>query len=466
MKSGNGKFQRVLRVAILAMITIPLLVVSCYLGLHFIRKGKATTVLNDRLNALRAKGLPVDGESLKIYYENRTDSTFSEQWMLLHSMIEGDSFQQAAANLAFPSIVDEIPALDREWSMLADADKFLKEQQVILAAIHELSAHNSFVRFARPYDYADMIKEAGTFPNISAMRDIGRLLKLEHEVALRQRDSERECRAIQSILGTAIAIHGEPIIQSRLVGFAIHGLAIECVQKSIGSGSLSEEYCQKIMDRLSFFDDYRGLAKAAIAGERALALPVFMNPSQRKDIGMLASLTSRPIDALLYLEETEKIEQAIDLEFPDLIATLKQLESDTIRRLAGLSMLVGSDSILTDMQTPMLKAFGMAVIRSELQNRLTKAALAVRLFQLRKGEFPQDLSELSQIDFDSSLISVLDGGEFGYRRTDNEATLWGYEAKTLLNLTRIEPIPNQPPSLVREEPMGLSNDIWVWSIPF
>ena len=168
---------------------------------------------------------------------------------------------------------------------------------------------------------------------------------------------------------------------------------------------------------------------------------------------------------MLYLEETEKIESAIDLEFRDLIATLTQLESDAIRRLAGLSMLVGSDSILTDMQAPMLKAFGMAVIRSELLNRLTKAALAVRLFQLRKGELPQDLKELSQIDFDSSLISVLDVGEFGYRKTDNEATLWVYEAKTLLNLTRIEPIPNEPPSLVREEPMGLSNDNWVWSIP-
>lgn len=465
MKSDNRKFKRVLRGVILAMMSIPLLMVGCYAGWHFIRNRQAETILNDRLNAIRASGLPVDAESLKIYHENGTDTTFSEKWMELHSMIEDELFQQAASKLSFPSLVDEIPAPDQHWIMLEDVEKFLSEQQVMLELIHEISTNNAFVRFARPYDYADMVKDVGTFPKISAMRDIGRLLKLEHEVALRRRDIERECRAIQSILGTAIAIHGEPMIMSRLVGFAIHGLAIECVQKSIGAGSLKEEHCHKIMDRLSFFDDYRSLAKAAVAGERASALPVFMNPSQRKNIGMLASLTSRPIDALLYLEETEKIERAIDLEFRDLIATLTQLESDAIRRLAGLSMLVGSDSILTDMQAPMLKAFGMAVIRSELLNRLTKAALAVRLIQLRKGELPQDLKELSQIDFDSSLISVLDGGEFGYRKTDNEATLWGYEAKTLLNLTRIEPIPNEPPSLVREEPMGLSNDIWVWSIP-
>jgi hypothetical protein len=83
-----------------------------------------------------------------------------------------------------------------------------------------------------------------------------------------------------------------------------------------------------------------------------------------------------------------------------------------------------NDWRITSVSLPSINAIVTALVRDVVQDRFTRHALAIRLYQKRQGRFPATLNDLAEIGFDTNQYLPWGGKPFGYRIEDEDAVLW------------------------------------------
>lgn len=423
------------------------------------RNAMAKQKLERQLLTLRTNGMPVDDHTLSEFHARLTDGQSTAEWLEVIRAVESVEFRKEAIEFLLLDIEDEIPSTEESWDRQAEVSQLLTRYAAILELVNKVAIHNTPVRFPIQFDSINT-----SFDHAQSLRDVARCLVLEHELAIRENDELREYQAIQSLLGCAIAVRGEPSFPSYLISISIHSLAASRIQKSINSGKLNASHWDAISDRLDIFDDYTSWTANTIAGERAMTIPVFQNLTKLNDKDYKAGMAANPIDALNYLAIMENFEKtAKENDLDGFLAKAETLDAELKRQLRDTTPLFKSENMLTALFFPATYAVAAATVRSVMLNRLAKTGVAIRLFQLQSQKLPEGLSDLKSLPFDLNGNSAINGEPFGYMANDEGAILWGFDFSDKPVIQPDESVPLEPPSTDPNVDYNGFNRIWVWT---
>src|SRR6056297_1427649 len=233
-QTSGSKPAKTIWILLTIFVLLPGLLCTGIVTWQIGRNGVAQSKLDEQIEQLQLAGLPVDDASLQVYYERLTKDINSDSWIAIIERLSSDAITQQMLNLPIVGSGPDIPPLDQTWNEQQSVTELLDSLQPTIEQLHAVAALDHSVRFPRKFESVDTL-----LPNVHMMRQPGRVLSLEHAVAIREGDAEREFRAINSGLGTSIALRGDPLLVSKLVSVALHGIAMGNLQTSLRHGNLS-----------------------------------------------------------------------------------------------------------------------------------------------------------------------------------------------------------------------------------
>ena len=438
--------------SILIFVVLPLSLLTLLLLLWYGRESSAKSRLKARIASITKQGYPVDDASIDTYYKDRTDSSNTEAWLAVISMMTSQDFKASTNGVAYLGIgiEAEVPILpEDEWSEEKDSLAFLEKWESLHADVLRLSVDAKPVRFPIVFD------SFGTrLQQTQEMRQAARLLLLRGRVGLRARDSVVVRDAIDGMLGVSRVNAGEPILVSQIVSIAIDGMALGLLKDSLKVDALNEADLQSLLPKVMATIHFGKEWEMAIAGERALALPVFADPKKARTVGV-TSVPGRTRDALFYLDLTDGVLELPTNDLKDFKVKLQAVEAKMTEQ-AFANWITRFDSILTLQTTPAFAAAGDVFIRRALQHRMAALAIGLRLYEDRHGKLPNSLNDLSDLPMDLKPLGLTKVLSFGYRLEGSNAKLWGGSYQDVFS------IPAEPPVIEVGEPDTSMKELWLW----
>ena len=435
---------RVLWIAISLFLIFPLLL-CCGVATWFLgRQSSAMAKLDIRIADLDQRGEPVDDESLAIVHEANTSNKNSDAFVTVGQKLQSPEFVETTVGIPFIGAADEapmsVPPPGEPWPDRKPVDAFLQRWQREIGTIIDLGIEETMrgqkpVR--RPIEFNSIATLLGDTQNV---RSMARLLRLQHAVAVHDRDTDSAMRCIRACRGLERSTFGEPIIISQLIGQALGRITNEMIQLSLRHDHLSDKQMDDVIEQLTSFQQLHKQYVYSMKGERAAMLPVFSDPDKANEIADMESPGSaklmtkiRAIDALYFMDQMDlfiDIPDSSAKEFRDAtIAVTKKFTND----IHSSSMLTKFDRLFSYMLIPAVESYASVLAQTEENNRLVKLAIGLRKYERKFGNWPKSLDELAQVGVDLNALKPIEESSFRYRVTKSgEAVTWGVHRSAVL----------------------------------
>lgn len=425
-----------------------------------VRRSNAMAELQTRRDEIRARGLPIDNESMEAFrYQNMRHDN-SERWTSVLEQVSSDAFEQSYGGTPFAANdeSDQSYVYGQDYEYEKEVRDFLAQWTELRQEVHRITENPGPIWTEVQVDsYSTLL------PHVQSSRSVARLISLEFQDALRRDDREQAFRSIMTNLGVSRSLEREPFLITQLVHLAIEGIALRDLKTAIEYDLLDDQQLGKILEQLKSFDDIGAKIKLAIAGERAMSQPVFDDLSQLGEgvESLPSGFNERPIDALASLDVFAKAEQIEADDLTALLAESMALDHEFQQSVEDAGWLRRMDTIVTVLTVPAISAFGRGFVRSAMETRIAKLAIGLRLYEKRKGAFPGSISELMSADLGVELgpIDPVGGKPFGYKIAAETAELWGFEPQKPGDET-----PETPPSSSELSADNSQMDYWNWKL--
>lgn len=390
------------------------------------------------IERMRQAGLPVDNESLDTWYQNRTDPTDAREWMETGQFVLSSDFVALAQGV--PQFDPKTPE-DSEWTpdgwpAEAAARRLLKDTGPLREQIRTLSRKRIPVRYPNHFNSFQT-----NLAHMQLLRGIARLLDVECDVAIADRDSIGLISAVQTHFDMVEVHRHEPFVVSQLVCSAIRRMAYAAIRKGIEQGFLDDSAIESLNKQLTeeslAFDSLRETFQTEMAG----ALPMFMNLDEylSDDLGngsngfsrslMTGSRRARYNDIAHYIEHIQSLSNIDTKSLDAAIAQAEKSEEQLMHNVRSAGVLGAPGWIVTGVAAPAIAAIFSSFAEEKVQRNFLMHGLAIRRYQLKEnnqehGPFPDSLEALSQIGFHSTDWPTIGPKPFGYRIEGETAVLW------------------------------------------
>ncbi len=442
--------------SLLVFVVIPFSIIALGLLLWFGRESSGRSQLKARLSSLTKQGYPVDEDTLETFQKDRTDPTNTAAWLAVLSTIDSDAYKESTKGIAYLDIeMSNVPPLQlsAEWKEEAATMAFLEKWRSVYSEAIRLSIDAKSVRF--PIVYNSL---ATDMSRIQTTRELARLFQLYSRIAIRKRDSKGVREVIEGHLGLSQVIAGEPVLISHLVAMAVDGMALGVLKDAIKYDVLNESDLQALLPRVLAATKIGKEWETAIAGERALTLPIFTD-SKKARAGGVTMIVPNTRDALLFIDFTQELLEAPTGDLSEFNAALDRINQQLGNRIRT-NWLNALDSMVTMQTVPSFQATGNAFVRRALQHRIAALAIGIRLFEDSHARLPSSLKELSDLPVDIKQLSLSKDRTFGYCLEGGDAKLWG---GTWIDAFAI---PEEPADVDSNEDNDVSGHrFWLWEIP-
>lgn len=376
---------------------------------------------------IRLANLPIDSETQSQWFIANSSREHSDAWaeiLMLGSVGVGetevmDKFPYLG-NAPIPLAIDP----DQPWPHEPVVSQWLEMTKPLIDKIHAVTRSKQPTWQPLTFDGAMTLLEP-----IQNSRNLARILQVEVEHALYIGDSERAMRGLQSLDGLAYAFDWNLCLVADLVAVALRGIHFAMIQRSLSLDIWTEAQLVELSSQVAQRQDLAKRWRATIAGERGLMFDWVTDQGFRDDelgfsgIEFLFSIPSVQESLLIAYSQIEAIaDQGIDKLAENALVFERRLRPDGGRGFSIEHIGVGT-------LMPAVQAFAAAVIRSEDSRRFTLAAIAIKRYQLAKGQFPERLVQLKDIGLDRSDWTTVGGDIFGYTKEDTKgdtAYLWSY----------------------------------------
>ena len=458
----NKRWWRVLWITISMLFVIPLLICGGVFTWFFGRQADAFGQREERMEDLQKHGEPIDNASLQKLHFAQTSEQNTETWVALRKTLGSPEFGESSRSVPVLGHADlVVPTPGEAWEKRQDVDDFLAKWQAEIdrltkISIAELRPDQKPVR--RPIEFDSI---ATLLPDTQAIRQMGRLLKLRHAVAVFDQDSDVQMECLQAARGLERSTFGEPLIICQLLGMSAGQMTNDMIQLSVENDQLSDQQLSTVQQQLTDFATQRTQYSLAMRGERAAVLPVFLDPDRAEEAMELDEPNAailmtkvRSIDVLYFLDQMESylnVSESDPKEFRDEAqAAMQKLKSD----VASSNVITKLDRTFSYLLIPAVGSYAMAIARYEEHTRLTRLAIQLRLYERKHDAWPESLVALADQAEDSKEVKPLGRESFGYKIMPNgEAMVWGVEQSEL------NPILTDPPELDADV-----NPRWTWSL--
>lgn len=444
----------------LSVVVAGIIVCVCLAAfLWYASADRTRPLVETELRNLRAQGKPVDDQSLDAWYRSRTDNTNTQKWLEIQAAIESAEFKELrrGVELLDPE-ADGTGWTAQGWPGEQKARQLLARSADIRQRIHELAAEPRAVYFPIQFNSARTLT-----PSTEAHRSVARLIDVERQAALEDRDSVGVAKAIQTELNLSLVCSKEPFTTSHLVCTSIYQLAMRGIKNAIEVGCLETPDVDQLMQSLPAVPLQLETLSELAEGERGVMLPIFFDTSRfpselLPEFAATVKLPKRAtyVDTWHYLQlmrsiaeiDTETLEGAmLEAEGID-----RKLSNDM--RQAGI--LRQREWFITGLVSPATSAVVREFCEAKVMRNLAMHGLAVRRFQLQFNRLPTELEELKAIGFDTHSWMPIGKKPMGYQRDGGDAILWATSRKD-----GQETSPT-PPDLDPEQPLDDRRSALVW----
>ena len=433
--------------------------------------------LQEKLEQLSIKGIPVDDASVAALHETLTSTENVDVWIGILDRFASQNFLDQCKNVPLVGKnEDPIPKLGDPWTDQALVEQLMAQNADTMKQLLDIAQDNGPVRY--PIEF----KSLGTLlPHVQNTRSAARMLMLEAILAARAGDADREFRAINAMIGCAISVRGEPFIVSQLVSIGVHGMTVNRLQKAVEANRLSAEQLEMLRTRLAPFSDIKHSFTVSSKGEIGMAMPAFRDPATiSPQLEKLSTLiVSSGLADRAARKHAERMEEALEIQTGNLKNFMADLQAWENQPLNG-GMLEKLEGSISQQLAPVMSGIGSALVRSKMVNDLTTIAIAARQYEMANGQLAKNLEELKKQGIDLSLFHCVDGNLPNYLLVDpakpidhsseasastesskeSRAILWSFNpTKSVGNLNpSLSPTP--PAKLNNEEQSEETDAIW------
>jgi hypothetical protein len=396
------------------------IVLLCLAVPFFIWRLWLVWAVDRQLSAVRAAGLPTNGEEVNKWYTAVPESenaalVLMKAFELLRNY--ADSRSNLVWNIKLPPRGETLNA--------NQADLLFGYVEMNSAALAKANEALKLPASRYPID-CSMCSQT-PLPHLSKLKHLTELYQYKAELSLIRGDTDEAAGAIASILGLARTIENEPFLISQLVRQKLLGMAVASLQRSINlTFSAAETNLSSLLTQTA---QVQRLSRAMI-GERATFAPYFRisryeNPRiyapleageddskdfiRRRDWSMLKLIGYYEMDFGQFLFTMNNVINLADQPPPENLQVDRHFATAAAasrKKRRTLSALVFSSYI------------GVAARENETLARLRLAvtALALEEFRNQKGKLPDALEELKPAFLTEIPEDPFSGHDVLYRR--------------------------------------------------
>jgi hypothetical protein len=399
---------------------IPLTLLLAFLIVFVVHEKRAQDRLNSELAHIRTSDDPVDDATMSQWFLARTSQEGTSAWREILHLTDASLAAFGQAGFKRIPYVGEapVPAEIRpgdEWPEEQDVAEYLRWMQPVLQQIEEASHY--------PTPVWQPIECRGfetLLPELQNSRSLTRLLSVEVEHALYHGDAERALRGLESMRAVTTAFDWELVLVTELVQIALRQVHQGMIRRSLGIDIWNEEQLLALQEQLGPARDVPTMWRRVFAGERAMMIAGLQNPQalghgseEASSIGMISRVPSLREPVILAYEKLQSVGGEGLVGLPGRVTKTLETFATATNPLLGLLL-------------PAVTAFAVAIENEETSRRFSRTAVAIKSFQLKHGQWPDQLSELSQVGLSANDWNTVSGGTFGYEIDGAEAILWSY----------------------------------------
>jgi len=399
MSDSGDRLVRGIKWVIITLICLPILVgVIAFVSW----RSTLSREVNGKLKAIKAAGLPTNGEELNKWYAEGPESAnaalvMTQAFALLRTF--DDSRSNTIGGFKPPHRSEPLSADDKQ--LVAD---FVKLNEPALARAHDaLTLPQSRYPLDMRYGNNTLL------PHLAKIRELARLEDYRALLAARGGHPAEAAAGAQNILGCARTLDEEPLLISQLVRVACLSIARGSLERTLNATALDAVALQKLAAAFDSAHRTNRMARALI-GERAMYAPVFrmswsdikqlvnLNPPDSPD----TSAPPLPGKSPWFVRASGFLER--DLNFylgameTNIDFALKAAPENL--QITNLSPKIEQEAmrkkyILSAMMLPALSRVTVREVESEAHLRLALTAIAIERYRLANKRLPATLEELA-----------------------------------------------------------------------
>lgn len=402
----------------------------------------AAEVLDQKLDALRKAGIPIDNASIDDWYDQHADATNARAWLRVFATLDSAELKPLLEDVRNGH---KLPKGD-SWPAEAAHRALLSKTTELRKEIRQLASARVPVRFPHRAD-----SYSTNTQHLAMLRKAYQLIDSELETAVYDKDSTEVVASAQTHFHLAIIARsdGRSPSQTCATGFRYGGMfhLKEALEQDLIYAADLEALATNLSQEQQSGEDLC----QALHAERADFLSFCFNPEKYADGDIVPkSYKATSKDILHYLEFCERLESACHLPMAELLQANAATKSDLEKSVANRGLLEDRDWYPPDLMLYPLFSRVILHCRDRQQLNMVLHGIAIRRYQDQFGEFPRDLLSLKDIGFDTIEYLPVGDKPVGYRLEGDEAVLWS----TPLNLG-LETTPEPP---VADKANGQTND--------
>ncbi len=406
----------------------------------FVAKRTAQTALAKKLDELKARGIPIDDQSMAEYHASLTSDENASELASLIDFISSPTFKADCSGL--PIVSDKgpvIPPMGAAWQEQPAVEQLLTKHQQSISRLIEIFQENGPIRFPIQFNATKTL-----LPHTN-LRTVKQVLALEAQIAARKGDAQREYRAINALIGCSLALRGEPTLVSQVSSLSAGLEARIHLKSAVQANRLLPKHYERMRQRISLLSDIGHPFRVGLTGELGLTTQAITDPQTLRDqAGTWAALAAHSgiADRAAY-RYADYLERLIKVDTHNLRLFLNEvysLEADSEPTFAFATQ-------LTELYTPNADAFAEILVRHKMANDLAILSLATRQFENEYKRLPHSLSELSAVGIQIDRFRALDGSIPNFQvlknSEDNQfkirAVIWSFNSDNTRVMSPIMP---------------------------
>lgn len=427
---AEHRSKRVKWIATICLIPMVLFgLFLCYLGY---REAMAYRELNDKLEAIRQAGEPIDDESMAKHFEKTTHKEGTEAWTEALELVR-------SAN----AIAGRLPVLGEgnlprdfrpgiEWPDEPRVAEFLREVRPLINKIYTADAFPKPVWMPIEFDGYFTSQEV-----LQSTRSLARILELDTSHALFHKEGERALKDIRSLQSVASAFDSEISLVTKMITTAIQSMHKDSINRSLAMDVWNDEQLAELSEQARQPYDVAKAWKSSFVGERAMTLTAVRDSrSLARSIGDYNNLLYRfpilPSGKLALLRAFDAALDASSASTSELVSRATVVE----QKVFGKTL----TDYLVGLLFPAVTSIAEMFDRDEVFRRLTVTSLGVKRFQLLNKRFPKNLPELANLGLMDRDWTTTNRDVFGYEVENEIAYVWTYGITDKKTIPRSRPI--------------------------
>ncbi|MEL6896136.1 MAG: hypothetical protein AAFP90_08555, partial [Planctomycetota bacterium] len=395
----------------LVLIGAPIVLLLGLLGFFVIGEQAARSKVKDRIAEFRAEGMPVDDESLDVYYRQNSSTELTDRWLgvLNRFRDEGVFSDEQAPWLSGVANIDPASGrwvLDLELKRYTNhsdeeldvdlidqkVDEYFKRMDPILDDAKSILAEKQRIYLPIEFDGFNTL-----LVDIQDSRALARLFALRARIAMREGDSQGVVDSIEMLDGLAISMESTPSLVAGLVCISIDGIKIDLLKDALENNALDAEGLKQLLPSILSQANINDMVKRSFISERAFGLIVFQTGSFGAEEGKKSLHPFHGTDSLSYLEAIDQVFDVLpkdDEPIRDLGRFRKEMDAASARvndEFEQRSMLQRIQRPLSGLVMPSFDAVTNAAAGNAQQHRMAAIAIAIRIHEKENATLPSNL---------------------------------------------------------------------------